>query len=169
MANAIKINGDTYIPTENIKFVRPLTADDQARISAYYGTDKRPFDGTQFNTQINVTNSDKPILTRETADELSTMGLALVNLGNGKLVPANNIISTRKLDKAGCDALKDKGYNLEGIFRSSVDTTGGLMLSKGTPEQILQRREKALSILSEAKTSAPVAEVEEQHNDKGVA
>ncbi|MEO1610198.1 MAG: hypothetical protein AAFR90_12880 [Pseudomonadota bacterium] len=138
MNKSIKINGDTHLLTRDIKFVREVSPEEQAVISERYQVD-----GTQFNCAIQLSNSDKPILVREDKAALDAQ-LGLVNLGNGKLVPAETIIKARSLNKEGREALAAKGLNISENFRATVEITSGIMLSTAYPGQVMERKAAAL-------------------------
>jgi len=141
MSNSIKVNGNTFLLTRDIKFVREVSEAEQRKIS-----DRYKVDGTKFKCAITLTNSPKPILVHEDKAALDAQ-LGLVNIGNNKLVPADTIIKATSLDKAGRAALADKGLTIRDSFRSTVQTTGGIVLSTAYPGQVMDRKATALERL----------------------
>ena len=148
MNKSIKVNGDTHLLTRDIKFVREVPAEEQAVISERYKVD-----GTQFNCAIQLSNSDKPILVREDKAALDAQ-LGLVNLGNGKLVPAETIIKAKSLNKDGREALAAKGLNIKDSFRATVEITSGIMLSTAYPGQVMERKAAALERIANIKANS---------------
>ena len=153
MGNQIKVNGDTHLPIDTIKYAKPVGEEEQVAIGQRYG-----IDGSKFNTQLFLTTRSAPKLVQETTDDLSAAGLALVNIG-GKFVPAANIVDAKELDKEGRAKLRDKGYTVSDSFRSSVETVNSLVLSKAFPSQVLDRRKKALA-MADVNSSASSSEPE---------
>lgn len=140
MIPTIKVNGTTYIPTDTIKHVTPLSAEDQQRIGERYN-----IDATKFNTQMSVATQKESMLISETVEELSKLGLALVTLRAGRLVPAEHIISASDFKREDKQNLESKGLTLNQTFRSQVETTTGTQLSTAYPKQVMERRVKALN------------------------
>lgn len=140
MIPTIKVNGTTYIPTDTIKHVTPLSAEDQQRIGERYN-----IDATKFNSQLSVTTQKESMLVQETTEELSNLGLSLVTLRAGRLVPAGHIVSASDFKKADKEELEKKGLTLNQTFRATVDTTTGQQLSTAYPKQVMERRARAIS------------------------
>ena len=61
-----------------------------------------------------------------------------------RFVPAANIMLAKPFSKEQGEALTGKGYKLEHEFRSTVETTAGIVLSTGYPQQVIDRKVKAL-------------------------
>lgn len=140
MGSTVKINGETVVAVRDIKTIQPLSDEDRASIS-----DNLQIDGSAFNARLTFSDN-KTKLARETVDELKRAGLALVNVGSDRFVPAGNIRSAKPLSKDDAEALAAKGYTLSQTFRSTVDTSAGLVLSSGYPQQVMDRKERALGI-----------------------
>lgn len=96
--------------------------------------------------KVSIEFADKSNKTADlTLDDVRAQGVALVNVGNERYVPAANIRSADPFSKEDAAKLKDSGdYTLSQTFRSRVDTTAGTVLSSATPQQIIDRAAKAL-------------------------
>lgn len=141
MSKTLKI-GSTILPVHNIRSIRPLSDDERARIAERYGRASEEIAAKQ----ISITFADKTTRTAElTLDDVRAQGVALVNAGADRYVPAANIKSAEPFTKADADKLKDGGdYTLTQTFRSRVETTAGAILSSATPQQIIERAAKVL-------------------------
>lgn len=153
MSDYIKINGTTYIPVARIKSVSPLTAEDQARISDRY----EGVDGSKFNTQIVISVGERETRTKlstETIGQLEEQGVGFVTTVKGTMIPAVNIVEVRDFRETDKARLEERGMTLTKKFRTSVDTTAGLMLSTVPGSQLLERAETAKSKAREAMARA---------------
>lgn len=140
MTTTLKLNGRTAIPTDTIKFIKPLTDADRERIAAKHGADVSA-------RQIQVTFADKSQKTYpESIDDVKEQGVALVNTGNDKFVVAANIKEAQPFTKDDAAKAESKGYKINGTFRSRVEMTSGAVLSSAHPSQIMERRAKALGL-----------------------
>jgi len=141
------------IPTDTIKFFRPLTDEDRARIADKYGVDVS-------ERQIQITfNSGTQKTYSEDLDAIRGQGIGLVNVGNNRHVIAQDIEQAEPFTKADAKAATDRGYTLNGTFRSRVELAGGrAVLSSAHPSQIMQRRAKAITSAAAA-SDAPKAQV----------
>ncbi len=137
--NSLKINGKTTIPLDTILRIVPLSDQDRMNI-----TEKlENIDASQYNTRVEFKRG-KSKLAVETLDDIRKQGIALVNLGKERFVPALNILSATDFTKDDTKALEEKDYVLKNTFRSAVNTVAGRILSQATPEQVIARRDKAL-------------------------
>ncbi len=136
--DTIKINASTLIPTNNILRIVPLGDADRAQIAK-----KLEIDASKFQTRIEFGNGTSN-LAAESVDDIQAQGLALVDLGSDRYVPAANIISVSEFSKDNAAKLESKGYKLGQEFVSSVKTSAGQVLSAIAPEQIMNRRSKAV-------------------------
>ena len=146
MTKTLKINGGTAIPVSAIRRIRPVTEDDRERIAERYETID---DASKYQLQIEFADKTSK-LARETLDEIRAQGVAVVNIGNERYVPATNIKFAEPFTKEDADKIKEKDYTLSQTFRSRVETTAGTLLSSATPSQIIERREKAIEQLPAA-------------------
>ena len=139
MANTIKFNGTRTYPLDQIKFIKPLTDEDRERIKERYGVDAT-------DRQIQVTFADNSQKTfTDTLDGVKEQGVGLVNVGGERHVPAAAIKSAEPFTKADAEKAAEKGYTLNGTFRSRVELIGGVqVLSTAHPSQIMTRRAKAM-------------------------
>jgi len=138
MSKSLKINGRTIIPVDTIRLIKPVTEADRDRIAERYEIDSGKF-------QLQIEFADKTTkLATESLDDVRGQGVGLVNLGSDRFVPAANIKTAEPFTKEDAQKAKEKDYTLNETFRSRVETTAGPMLSTATPEQVIQRREKAL-------------------------
>jgi hypothetical protein len=145
MSKSIKINSGSIIPTDTIRFVRPIDDNERARLVERYGEE-----ASGFNLSIQFADKSTK-LARETLDQVREQGIALVNIGANRHVVAANIKEARPFTKDEADKLaNDKGYTLNQTFRARVETTAGTLLSSATPQQIMDRRAKALEVASAA-------------------
>ena len=139
MTKTLKINSGSLIPTDTIRFIRPIDADERTRLVERYGDDAAGF-------SISIQFADKSTkLAVESLDEVRGQGIGLVNIGSDRHVVAANIKEAKPFTRDDADKLtSDKGYTLNQSFRSRVETTAGALLSSATPEQVMSRRAKAL-------------------------
>ena len=139
MNKSIKINSGSLIPTDTIRFVRPIEGEERARLVERYGED-----ASGFNVAIHFADKSTK-LAIQTLDEVRDQGIGLVNVGANRHVVAANIKSADPFTKDDAEKLSnEKGYTINQTFRSRVTTTAGTLLSSATPAQIMERRAKAL-------------------------
>lgn len=144
MSKTLKLNGGTLAPLDTIRLVKPLTDEDRATAAEKLGIDTARF-------QARVEFRDKTSkLVSETIDDLKGQGVGFVNVGGDRFVPAANIKTAEPFTKADADALTAKGFTLSVTFRSRVETVAGQVLSQATAEQVMQRREKAIDLTTQA-------------------
>lgn len=174
MSKSLKINGSTILPVHNIRAIRPITDEDRARMAAKYEKPVEEF----ASKKVSIEFADKSNKTADLSlDDVRAQGVALVNVGNERYVPAANIRSADPFSKEDAAKLKDSGdYTLSQTFRSRVDTTAGTVLSSATPQQIIDRAAKALEAGQGAKSTGVIktaadaqAAVEAQIAKKGAA
>jgi len=141
MTKTLKINSGSLIPTDTIRFIRPIDTEERARLVERYGDDASDF-------KISIQFADKSTkLAVESLDEVRGQGIGLVNIGSDRHVVAANIKEASPFTKDDAEKLSgDKGYTLNQTFRSRVETTAGALLSSATPAQIMERRAKALDV-----------------------
>jgi len=140
MSNTLKLSNGNVIVISDIRTIQPMSEEDQARLS-----ERLDVDGSQFNARITLANKTTQ-LARETIDELKAKGIALVNLGHDRFVPAANIMIAKPFSKAQAEALSEKGYKLGHTFRATIETTAGIVLSTGHPQQVMDRKVKAMEL-----------------------
>ncbi len=138
MTKTLKINKSTSIPTDTIRFIRPVGDEERARIEERYGKD-----ASDFNVSIQFADKSSKLAV-QTLDEIRQQGVALVNIGADRHVVAANIKSAEPFGKQDAAKAKENGYELSQTFRSRVETTAGAVLSSATPAQVLERRAKAM-------------------------
>ncbi|MBN9265482.1 MAG: hypothetical protein J0I57_04115 [Hyphomicrobium sp.] len=154
MTKTLKINGATAVPISAIRRIRPVTEEDRARIAERY---EQVGDAAKYQLQIEFADKSTKLAT-ETLDDIRAQGIAVVNLGSDRYVPATNIKFAEPFTKEDADKIKEKDYTLSQTFRSRVETTAGTVLSSATPAQVIERREKAIEQVSAAsKKAAPKA------------
>lgn len=147
-ANALKFTTHEgvarVVPLDTVRIVRPMTDEDKARAKESL-KDKKGIDLDAARVNIRIEFGDKSSkLARETIDALREQGVALVNLGSDRYVPAANITGAEAFTKEDAERLKGEDYTLKQTFRSKVDTKAGTVLSSATPVQIMDRRAKAM-------------------------
>ncbi len=149
MTKTLTINSGSLVPTDTIRFIRPIDDEERARIVERYGAEATGF-------KISIQFADKTTrLAVESLDDVRGQGIALVNIGGDRHVVAGNIKEASPFTKADADKLAaDKGYTLTQTFRSRVETTAGALLSSATPAQVMDRREKALAAITTARSVA---------------
>ncbi|MEO1555861.1 MAG: hypothetical protein AAFS01_05485 [Pseudomonadota bacterium] len=140
MASTVKL-GARVVPYDQIKFFKPLSDEDRARIAEKYGTDTS-------DRQIQATFADGSQKTFTTSlDDIKGQGVGLVNLGSDRHVIAASITSAEPFTKADAEAAAEKGYTIGQTFRSRVTLSGGRqVLSSAHPSQVMDRRERALGL-----------------------
>ncbi len=152
MSKTLKL-GTTIVPVHNIRTIKPITDEERTRMAAKYGKPVAEFAGKQISIQF----ADKSSRTAElTLDGVRGQGVALVNAGADRYVPAVNIKSAEPFTKEDAAKLKDGGdYTLTQTFRSRLETTAGNILSSATAQQIVERAAKALETAGQGAKSAP--------------
>lgn len=150
MTKILKINGSTAVPVSAIRRIRPMTDEDRNRIAERYDQVEDP---NKFKLQIEFADKTTRLVS-ETLDDIRAQGVAIVNLGSDRYVPAANIKLAEPFTKDDADKVKEKDYTLSQTFRSRVETTAGTLLSSATPEQVVQRREKAIEAIGAGKKAA---------------
>ena len=139
MAKSIKINKGSLVPSDTIRFIRPIDDTERTRLVERYGED-----AAGFNVSIQFVDKSSKLAT-QTLDEVRAQGIGLVNIGADRHVVAENIKGADPFTADDAKKLTEgKGYQMNQTFRSRVDTTAGPLLSSATPEQVMQRRAKAL-------------------------
>jgi hypothetical protein len=137
MSSFIQINKTTTIPTDTIRFIRPIGDEERTRIAERYGAD-----AGEFNVSIQF--GDKTTkLALETVEQLREQGVSLVDIGGDRHVVAANIKSAKPFTAKDAAKIEERGYNLSQDFKSRVETTAGAVLSSATPTQIMDRRARA--------------------------
>ncbi len=154
MSKSLKINGSTILPVHNIRTIRPITDEDRARMAAKYEKPVEEFAAKKVSIEF----ADKSNKTADlTIDDVRAQGVALVNVGNDRFVPAANIRSADPFSKEDAAKLKEGGdYTLTQTFRSRVDTTAGTILSSATAQQVVERAAKALETAGQGAKSSGV-------------
>lgn len=132
------------VPIDTVRLVKPLTAEDKERARDAL-KEKRGIDIDAARVNVRIEFGDKSSkLAQETLETLREQGVALVNLGSDRYVPATNITGAEAFSKEDAERLKGEEYTLKQTFRSKVDTRAGTVLSSATPVQIMDRRAKAM-------------------------
>lgn len=150
-ANALKYTtheGVTkLVPLDTIRLIRPMTDEDKERAKESL-KEKRGIDIDAARVNIRIEFGDKTSkLAQESLDAIKEQGVALVNLGSDRYVPAINITGAEAFTKEDADRLKGEDYTLKQTFRSKVETRAGTVLSSATPVQIMDRRSKAMEVV----------------------
>lgn len=160
--STLKINGTRIVPIDTVRFIKPLSAEDRSRAG-----DRLEIDASKFNVRIEF--SDKSTkLAVETLEQIERQGVGLVPIGADRHVPAINIKAAEAWSKEDAAKLKDSGdYTLSQEFRSRVETTAGTILSTATPEQVMERRGKALGQASVATVAGEPAETVPARSGRG--
>ena len=139
MTKSIKINSDSIIPADTVRFIRPVGDEERQRIIERYGEE-----AAGFNISIQFADKSTKLAT-QSLDDVREQGVALVNVGAERFVPALNIRAASPFTKDDAAKLTDaKGYTMSQTFRSRVETSAGVILSSATPDQVIDRRAKAL-------------------------
>ncbi len=141
MSNTLKV-GSAVLPVRNIRSIKPISDEERQRMADKYGKPVAEFAGKQISIQF----ADRSLRTAEiTLDDVRAQGVAIVNVGAERFVPAANIKEATPFTKADAEKLKESGeFTLQQTFRSRVETTAGTLLSSATPQQIIERAAKAL-------------------------
>lgn len=160
-ANALKYTtheGVTkFVPLDTIRLIRPMTDEDKERTKESM-KEKRGIDIDAARVNIRIEFGDKTSkLAQESLDAIKEQGVALVNLGSDRYVPATNITGAEAFTKEDADRLKGDDYTLKQTFRSKVETRAGTVLSSATPVQIMDRRAKAMEIPANSNNKKPTA------------
>ncbi len=135
------------VPLDTIRLIRPMSNEDKARTQESL-KEKRGIDIDAARVNIRIEFGDKSSkLAQESLDAIKEQGVALVNLGSDRYVPATNITGAEAFTKEDADRLKGDDYTLKQTFRSKVETRAGTVLSSATPVQIMERRAKAMDII----------------------
>ncbi len=147
-ANALKFTTHEgvakVVPLDTVRLIKPMTDNDKERAKESL-KEKRGIDIDAARVNIRIEFGDKSSkLAQESLDAIKDQGIALVNLGSDRYVPATNITGAEAFTKEDADRLKGEEYTLKQTFRSKVDTRAGTVLSSATPVQIMDRRAKAM-------------------------
>jgi len=136
-----------HVPLDTIRLIRPMTDEDKARAQGSL-KEKRGIDIDTARVNIRIEFGDKSSkLAQENLDAIKEQGVALVNLGSDRYIPAANITGAEAFTKEDAERLKGEDYTLKQTFRSKVETRAGTVLSSATPVQIMERRAKAMEIV----------------------
>ena len=139
MTKSIKLNKGSLVPSDTVCFIRPIDDTERARLVERYGED-----AAGFNVSIQFADKSSKLAV-QTLDEVRAQGIGLVNIGADRHVIADNIKSADPFTADDAKKLTEgKGYQMNQTFRSRVDTTAVPLLSSATPNQVMQRRAKAL-------------------------
>ena len=146
------------VPLDTIRLIRPMTDEDKARAKDLL-KEKRGIDIDAARVNVRIEFGDKSSkLAQESLDALREQGIALVNLGSDRYVPAANITGAEAFTKEDAERLKGEEYTLKQTFRSKVDTRAGTVLSSATPVQIMDRRAKAMEAMpANSNNKKPIA------------
>lgn len=146
------------VPLDTIRLIRHLTEEDKARAKDSL-KEKKGIDIDAARVNVRIEFGDKSSkLAQESLDALREQGIALVNLGSDRYVPATNITGAEAFTKDDAERLKGEEYTLTQTFRSKVDTRAGTVLSSATPVQIMDRRAKAMeSVPANSNNKKPTA------------
>lgn len=146
-----------FVPLDTIRLIRPMTDEDKERTKESM-KEKRGIDIDAARVNIRIEFGDKTSkLAQESLDAIKEQGVALVNLGSDRYVPATNITGAEAFTKEDADRLKGDDYTLKQTFRSKVETRAGTVLSSATPVQIMDRRAKAMEVPANSNTKKPTA------------
>lgn len=147
------------VPLDTIRVIKPLTDEDKAKAKASL-KEKRGIDIDTARISIRIEFGDKTSkLARENLEGLRTQGIALVNMGSERYVPAANITGAEAFTKDDAERLKGEDYTLSQTFRAKVETKAGTILSSATPAQVMDRRAKAIEAANSNNTPAPKAKI----------
>src|SRR5687768_9423972 len=106
------------VPLDTVRLVRPMSDDDKARAKDSLKENKGiEIDTARINVRIEFGDKSSK-LAQESLDALREQGIALVNLGSDRFVPAANITGAEAFTKEDADRLKDEDYTLTQTFRS---------------------------------------------------
>lgn len=145
------------VPLDTVRLVRPMTEEDKARAKDSLKEKKGvEIDTARVNVRIEFGDRSSK-LAQESLDAFREQGVALVNLGSDRYVPAANITGAENFTKEDADRLKGEDYTLKQSFRSKVETKAGTVLSSATPVQIMDRRAKAIETAPANGNAKPVA------------
>lgn len=145
------------VPLDTVRILKPLTAEDKERAKEGL-KEKRGIDIDAARVNVRIEFGDKSSkLIQETLDALREQGIALVNMGSERYVPATNITGAEAFSKDDAERLKGDEYTLKQTFRSKVETKAGTVLSSATPVQIMDRRSKAMEAVPANSNKKPMA------------
>jgi hypothetical protein len=132
------------VPLDTVRLVRPMSDEDKERAKESL-KEKRGIDIDTARLNVRIEFGDRSSkLAQESLDALREQGIALVNLGSDRYVPAANITGAEAFTKEDADRLKGEDYTLKQTFRAKVETRAGPVLSSATPVQIMDRRARAM-------------------------
>ena len=132
------------VPLDTVRLIKPMSDEDRQRAKSAL-KEKNGIDIDAARVRIRIEFGDKSSkLAQESLEALREQGVALVNLGSDRYVPAANITGAEAFSKEDADRLKGEDYTLKQTFRSKVETRAGTILSSATPVQIMDRRAKAM-------------------------
>lgn len=139
------------VPLDTVRMIKPLTDDDKAKAVAALKEKGITIDPDRLTARIEFADRTSK-LAREGVDDFREQGVGLVNLGSDRHVPASNITAAEPFTKEDAERLRGEDYTLKGTFRSKVETRAGTVLSSAHPQQVMDRRAKALGLVTEKPT-----------------
>ncbi len=148
MTKTLILNQSLAVPTDTIRFIRPVDDAERQRIAERY-----KMDASGFNLSVQFHDKTNRLATQTLAD-LRDQGIGLVNIGAGRHVVAANIKSAEPFTKDDAAKAEDNGCTLSQTFRARVVTTAGTVLSSATPAQLMERRAKVLDSVQGLKAVA---------------
>ena len=111
-----------------------MTDDDKERAKDSL-KEKRDIDIDTARISVRIEFGDKTSkLARETLDAIREQGVALVNLGADRFVPAANITGAEEFSRDDAERLKGEDYTLNQTFRAKVETKAGGSKAKPTDQ-----------------------------------
>jgi hypothetical protein len=132
------------VPLDTVRLIRPMTEEDKERAKESL-KEKKGIDIDTARLSVRIEFGDRTSkLVRENLDAIREQGVALVNMGSDRFVPAANITGAEAFTSDDAERLKGDDYTLNQTFRAKVETKAGTLLSSATPEQVMDRRAKAL-------------------------
>lgn len=130
------------VPIETIRLIKPLSDTDKEKARTNLTSKGITIDTDRLSARIEFADKSSKLI-REDVNALRAQGIALVDLGGERFVPAANITSAERVSEADVARLT----NVKDTFHSKVQTRGGgVLLSAHAPQQVMDRRANALSL-----------------------
>ncbi len=135
-----KENQKRNFAVEDITTLKPISDEERASMSERYGRDM-----SWAQTKVFLRGEDKPVLVRETTDQIVAAGLALVTLRKGEVFIAANVHDIRPVTGEEHSRLSSSGNGLNATFRAEVHfVSGQKRWSTVPPAQLGTRIDRAL-------------------------
>ena len=133
---------ETIVPVDAIRSVKALSDVDKDKARKNLSAKGVTIDPERLSARIEFADKSSKLV-RESIEALRAQGVGFVDLGDGRLTPAINIMSAQAFTEGDAAKLND----LKGTFRAKVQTrSAGILLAAEAPQTVMDRRARALGL-----------------------